>query len=114
MPRLSCFVANATAPTARISPDIAKKYRDARVKSNVHCLPSPEAPSRLGLLRIRERPSTPRIACVNRTAVNSETIVPIPSVNANPLTPADARTKRMNAVSRVITFASMIVAMPFL
>ena len=49
---------------------------------------------------------------MNRTAVNSETIVPIPSVKANPLTPALASTNRMNAVSRVITFASMIVAIP--
>ena len=46
------------------------------------------------------------------TAVNSETIVPTPSVNAKPLTPEVARTKRMNAVIRVITFASMIVAIP--
>ena len=44
--------------------------------------------------------------------MNSETIVPIPSVNAKPLTPAVASPKRMNAVSRVITFASMIVAIP--
>ena len=84
------------------------------MKSKVQPGPSPRAPSMLGELRIRERPSTPSTACVKRTAVNSETIVPIPSVNANPLTPADARTKRMNAVSRVMTFASMIVAMPFL
>ena len=46
------------------------------------------------------------------TAVNSETIVPMPSVKAKPLTPAVASPKRMNAVSRVMTFASMIVAMP--
>ena len=58
------------------------------------------------------RPSEPRIAWVNSTAVSSETIVPTPSVNANPLTPAVASTKRMNAVNRVMTFASMIVAMP--
>ena len=48
------------------------------------------------------------------TAVNSETIVPIPSVNANPLTPAVARMKRMNAVMIVTTFASMIADRPFL
>jgi hypothetical protein len=36
----------------------------------------------------------------------------MPSVNANPLTPAVASTKRMNAVSSVMTLASMIVAMP--
>ena len=49
---------------------------------------------------------------MNSTAVNSETIVPMPSVNAKPLTPAVASTKRMNAVNSVMTFASMIVAMP--
>jgi len=49
---------------------------------------------------------------VKRTAVNRETSVPIPSVNANPLTPAVASTKRMNAVISVMTFASTIVAIP--
>ena len=49
---------------------------------------------------------------MNTTAVNSETIVPTPSVNANPFTPAVASTNRMNAVISVITFASMIVAIP--
>ena len=46
------------------------------------------------------------------TAVNSEAIVPTPRVNANPLTFEVASAKRMNAVISVITFASMIVAMP--
>ena len=46
------------------------------------------------------------------TAVNSEAIVPTPSVNAKPLTPAVERTNRMKAVIRMITFASMIVPMP--
>ena len=49
---------------------------------------------------------------MNSTAVNNETRVPMPSVKANPLTPAVASTKRMNAVNRVITLASTIVAMP--
>ena len=44
--------------------------------------------------------------------MNSETSAPMPSVNANPLTPAVANTKRMNAVSMVTTLASTIVAMP--
>jgi hypothetical protein len=44
--------------------------------------------------------------------VNSEAIVPTPSVNANPFTFAVASANRMNAVIRVITFASMIVAIP--
>ena len=40
--------------------------------------------------------------------------VPMPSVNAKPLTPAVARMKRMNAVITVTTFASMIAERPFL
>ena len=59
-----------------------------------------------------DRPSEPRIACVKSTAVSSETIVPMPRVNAESFTPAVASTKRMNAVNSVITFASTIVAMP--
>jgi hypothetical protein len=51
-------------------------------------------------------------AWVKTTAVSSETIVPTPSVKAKPLTPAVASTKRMNAVSRVTTLASMMVAIP--
>ncbi len=47
------------------------------------------------------------------TAVNNEAIVPTPRVKAKPFTPAVESTKRMNAVIRMITFASMIVAMPF-
>ena len=82
------------------------------MKSKFQRSPSPEAPSAAGERMNRARPKTPSIACVNRTAVNRETIVPMPSVNAKPLTPAEARTKRMNAVISVITFASMIVAIP--
>ena len=55
-----------------------------------------------------------RIAWVASTAVNSETIVPMPSTNAKPLTPAVARMKRMKATSSVTMFASTIVAKPFL
>ena len=43
------------------------------------------------------------------TAVKREMIVPIPSVNAKPLTPAVASMKRMNATPIVTTLASMIV-----
>jgi hypothetical protein len=46
--------------------------------------------------------------------VNSDTIVPIPSVNAKPLTSAVASTNRMNAVMIVTTLASMIAVRPFL
>ena len=48
------------------------------------------------------------------TAVNSDTIVPTPSVKAKPFTPAVARMKRMNAVSSVMTLASRIEEKPFL
>ena len=43
------------------------------------------------------------------TAVNSETIVPIPSVKAKPLIPAVASVNRMKATPIVTTLASMIV-----
>ena len=106
------MVANAIAPIARITPEIEKNHFEAPVKSKFHWRPSPLAPRNAGERRMFERPSSPSTACVNSTAVNSETIVPMPSVKAKPLTPAVASPKRMNAVSRVITFASMIVAMP--
>ena len=54
----------------------------------------------------------PSSAWVKTTAVSSETIVPTPRVKANPLTPEVASTKRMKAVSRVTTLASMIVLIP--
>ena len=47
------------------------------------------------------------------TAVNSETMVPIPSVNAKPLIPAVASVNRMNATPIVTTLASMIVRRAF-
>ena len=84
------------------------------MKSNViglRCLP---APSALGLCSSREPRIVSRIACVASTAVNSDTIVPTPSTNAKPFTPAVARMKRMNATSSVTMFASTIVAKPFL
>ena len=56
----------------------------------------------------------PRIAWVKRIAVRNETSVPMPSVNAKPLTPAVASTKRMNATMMVTTFASMIAVRPLL
>ena len=85
------------------------------MKSNViglRCLPAPSAD---GCSQDRAcRASSSRIACVASTAVNSDTSVPTPSANAKPLTPAVASTNRMNATSSVTTFASMIVAKPFL
>ncbi len=59
------------------------------------------------------RASVPRIAEVASTAVNSDTSVPIPSVNAKPFTPAVASVNRMNATPIVTTFASMIVRSAF-
>ena len=72
------------------------------------------APSIAGLLMSRDLPIVPRIACVARTAVKSDTMTPSPRVSAKPLTPAVARTKRMNATMIVTTFASMIAVRPFL
>ena len=54
----------------------------------------------------------PSAACVASTAVNSETIVPMPSVKANPFTSAVASANRMNAVMNVTTLASTIAAKP--
>ena len=63
MPRLSCLVAKAIAPIARITPEIEKKYFDARVKSKFHCLPSPRRrgpPASAADLRAAEqRPGSP-------------------------------------------------------
>ncbi len=88
MPRLSRLVAKAIAPIARITPETEKNHFEAPVKSKFHLRPSPLAPRKLGERRTRERPRTPSTAWVKRTAVNSETIVPMPSVNAKPFTPA--------------------------
>ena len=74
----------------------------------------PPAPRADGREIVRESPIVIRIAWVASTAVNSDTIVPMPSVNANPLTSAVASTNRMNAVMIVTTLASMIAVRPFL
>ena len=66
---------------------------------------------------MREQPRAAqrdRIACVASTAVNSDSMMPTPSVNAKPFTPAVARMKRMNATRSVTMFASTIVDKPFL
>ena len=93
-------------------PDIAKKNLLLPMKSKFHCRCRLPAPSIAGLCSSRERPIEPSTACVNSTAVNRETSVPTPRVNAKPLTPEVARMKRMKAVISVTTFASMIVLMP--
>ena len=112
MPKLRPLVESAIEPISRITPDIAKKSLLLPMKSKVQRRWRRPAPSIAGLCSSRVRPIEPRTACVNSTAVNSETIVPTPSVKAKPLTPEVARMKRMNAVISVTTFASMIVAIP--
>ncbi len=72
------------------------------------------APSAEGRASVRLSPAVVRIAWVASTAVNNDTIVPIPSVNANPCTSWVESTNRMNAVMIVTTFASMIADRPFL
>ena len=112
MPRLSCFVANDAVPISRMTPESVKKYLLARLKSKRQWKRCSRAPRAAGERMKRARPKKPRKACVKTTAVNSEAIVPTPRVNANPLTFEVASAKRMNAVISVITFASMIVAIP--
>ena len=114
MPKLRPLPPIASAPISRITPDIEKNHFDAPMKSNVQRAPRACAPTAAGLEKTRLRPSVASIACVAITAVNSETSVPTPSMNAKPLTPAVASMKRMNAVMTVTTFASMIAVRPFL
>ena len=112
MPKLSCLVASARAPTSRITPEIEKNQRLAPMKSKCQRTPLPPAPSAAGERSRRVRLMLPSSAWVKTTAVSSETIVPTPRVKAKPLTPEVASTKRMKAVSRVTTLASMIVLIP--
>ena len=63
-------------------------------------------------MRAGSPPIAPSAACVASTAVNSDTSVPMPSVNAKPLTSAVASANRMNAVMKVTTLASTIAAKP--
>ena len=114
MPKLSPFAPIASVQASRIMPDIEKNQRDAPMKSNVIGLRFFAAPSAEGRVSRREPRMLSRIAWVASTAVNSETMVPTPSTKAKPLTPAVARMKRMKATSSVTTFASTIVAKPFL
>ena len=112
IPKLSWLVANESALTTRITPEIEKNQRLAPAKLRCHCRAFSRAPRKAGERRIGLRPSNPSTARVKITAVSSETIVPIPSVKAKPLTPAVASPKSTNAVSSVITLASMIVLIP--
>ena len=115
MPKFRPLPPIASAPISRITPDIEKNHFDAPMKSKRPALRCARwRRARPGCEISRERPIVPSTACVASTAVNSETSVPMPSVNAKPLTPAVASTNRMNAVMNVTTFASMIAARPFL
>ena len=76
----------ASAPATRIRPEKEKNQRELPMKSKrqpLAALASP-TPSALFCRSSRVRAIEPRIAEVASTAVNSDTRVPIPSVNANP------------------------------
>ena len=73
---------------------------------------SPAPTARLWAIAYRDLDSVPRMALVASTAVNSETMVPMPSTKANPCTPPTAMMNRMNATMNVTTLASMIAARP--
>src|SRR5450755_2164348 len=94
IPRFRPRPPTASAPISRITPDIEKKYLDAPMKSNPQVRFLPPAPSAEGREMVRESPIVIRIAWVASTAVNRDTITPIPSVNAKPLTSEVARDRK--------------------
>ena len=113
MPRFRPLPPIASAPTSRIVPDSEKNHFDAPMKSKRPArLPCRAAPSADGWATSPRAPIDAEAACVASTAVNSETSVPMPSVNAKPLTSEVASANRMNAVMNVTTFASTIAAKP--
>ena len=113
-PRLSCSVAKAMAPIIRITPEIEKKYLLMPGEVEVPAHPLLVAVPMIAFdCMTRVFPNTPRKAWVKTTAVNRRGDVPTPRVKAKPLTPAVESTNRMKAVISVITFASMIVPMPW-
>ena len=112
MPKFIPLPPIASAPIKRIVPDSEKNHFEAPMKSNVQPLPRRAAPSAAGWETSGERLIAPSAACVASTAVNSDKSVPMPSVNAKPLTSAVASANRMNAVMNVTTFASTIAANP--
>ena len=82
------------------------------MKSKFHPPRLRPAPRAEGRETTRVCPSAPSAACVASTAVNSDTSVPMPSMNANPLTSAVASANRMKAVMNVTTLASTMAAKP--
>ena len=106
-------MAIAIAQMSRIPPDTAKNHRDLPMKSKRSGFES-RAP-RAARERSRAVPrSAYSIAWVASTAVNSESMTPMPSVRAKPRTPAVASTNRMKATRTVTMFASKIAVRPFL
>ncbi len=114
MPKLMPMPAMARAPATRITPDIEKNHFELPMKSKRASSAAPRPLRACAATRSRrERAIVPSTALVASTAVNSETIVPMPSVKAKPLTPPVASMNRMNATPIVTTFASMIVRSAF-
>ena len=72
------------------------------------------APMNRGLSNQRKPARSPRKARVAKTAVKIEMTVPSRSMKANPRTPPVATANRTSAVIAVTTFASTMVAKPFL
>ena len=99
MPKFRPLPPIASAPMSRITPDSGEEpLRGAHEVEVCHqwCGACPRR-ARPGARSGGVRLIVPRTAWVSRTAVRSETSVPMPSTNAKPFTPAVARTKRMNA-----------------
>ena len=87
MPKFRPLTAIAIVQTSRIAPDMEKNHFDAPMKSKVMGFWLPGAGAD-GFCSSRVPRIESRIAWVARTAVKSDTIVPTPSTNAKPLTPA--------------------------
>ena len=114
IPRFSPRPPMASAPTSRITPESVKKNFEFPMKSKVILRLGLPAPSADGRAISFVSPAVIMIAWVASTAVNSDTIVPIPSMKAKPCTDWVESTNRMNATMIVTTLASMIADRPFL
>ena len=116
MPKFRPLPPIASAPISRITPDSGEEplRRAHEVEASTSGASACRRRARSGC-EIRRRAAHRAEDRLGRsTAVNSETSVPMPSMNAKPLTPAVARTNRMNAIMNVTTFASMIAVRPLL
>ena len=115
MPRFKPWIAIArtlrtTATTEMMNHRRRWPTTSIRCQRGISCA---VAPMKRGLSNHLKPASSPSIARVANTAVTSESTVPMSSIKANPLTPAVATVKRMNAVIHVTAFASRIVCKPF-